>query len=285
MRSRRPRNHNARDDAFFRHNRQIRISPIRLIDADGEMQGVVPTEQALRMAQDAGLDLVEIAPNVRPPVCRILDYGKWKYEQQKKNDKQRAQQRHSTLKEVKIRTTKIDPHDLGIKINNARRFLEDGHKVQIGLQYRGREMAHQDIGRDIMDSIKRELFMISKVEQDFRMQGRRGNMVLAPDKKDPKKVRAPGEGDRITVGTKGVSLSEAPPEPKPAAAPAAAPADAKTTSRGTVAAPGRATLGAPRATLGIPARNADDAVIPDAEPDSTNGEATSDEPVEAAESA
>ncbi len=290
MRSRRPRNHNARDDAFFRHNRQIRISPIRLIDADGEMQGVVPTEQALRMAQDAGLDLVEIAPNVRPPVCRILDYGKWKYEQQKKNDKQRAQQRHSTLKEVKIRTTKIDPHDLGIKINNARRFLEDGHKVQIGLQYRGREMAHQDIGRDIMDSIKRELFMISKVEQDFRMQGRRGNMVLAPDKKDVKKVRAPGENERITVGTKGVALSEPMPDEKNAPVPVvAAPSDASGgTSRGTVAAPGRATLGTPRATLGIPARNADDAVIPDAAPDDDAQQAeesTEEKPVEATESA
>ena len=287
MRSRRPRNHNARDDAFFRHNRQIRISPIRLIDAEGEQQGVVPTDQALRMAQDAGLDLVEIAPNVRPPVCRILDYGKWKYEQQKKNDKQRAQQRHSTLKEVKIRTTKIDPHDLAIKTNNAKRFLEQGHKVQIGLQYRGREMAHQEIGRDIMDGIKRELFMLSKVEQDFRMQGRRGNMVLAPDKKDPKKVKAPGEGERITVGTKGVSLNEAA-DNRPAAQEDGQVAESgrRLTETGTRAAPGRATLGAAQrrgdaaptneenvassptnsrggATLGIPARNADDAVIPD----------------------
>lgn len=275
MRSRRPRNHNARDDAFFRHNRQIRISPIRLIDEEGEMQGVVPTEQALRRAQDAGLDLVEIAPNVRPPVCRILDYGKWKYDQQKKNDKQRAQQRHSTLKEVKIRTTKIDPHDLQIKTNNARRFLEQGHKVQIGLQYRGREMAHQDIGRDIMDSIKRELFMISKVEQDFRMQGRRGNMVLAPDKKDPKKVQAPAEGERITVGTKGVSLSEAGgdsdgkakptkkslfPDRKPAAAAAQGDATGGEEAEAT-------TSPAPRATFGIPARNSEDAVIPEGNSD------------------
>lgn len=278
MRSRRPRNHNARDDAFFRHNRQIRISPIRLIDEEGEMQGVVPTEQALRRAQDAGLDLVEIAPNVRPPVCRILDYGKWKYDQQKKNDKQRATQRHSTLKEVKIRTTKIDPHDLQIKTNNARRFLEQGHKVQIGLQYRGREMAHQDIGRDIMDSIKRELFMISKVEQDFRMQGRRGNMVLAPDNKDPKKVQAPAEGERITVGTKGVSLNETGgngevkkpvkkplfPDRKPAAAAAAG-------DNGATQAPQQGTDDTPpaprKASFGLPPRNADDAVIPENAPE------------------
>ncbi len=260
MRSRRPRNHNARDDAFFRHNRQIRISPIRLIDAEGEMVGVVPTEQALRMAQDAGLDLVEIAPNIRPPVCRILDYGKWKYEQQKKNDKQRATQRHTTLKEVKIRTTKIDPHDLSIKINSARRFLESGHKVQIALQYRGREMAHQDIGRDLMDRVKRDLFMISKVEQDFRMQGRRGNMVLAPDTKDAKKFKAPADHERITVGTKAVPINSDPPQSHAAAMAG----ENRMGGKGGVAAgPGRPTLGSrPVASLGIPARNADDAVIP-----------------------
>ena len=275
---------------FSATNRQIRISPIRLIDAEGEQQGVVPTDQALRMAQDAGLDLVEIAPNVRPPVCRILDYGKWKYEQQKKNDKQRAQQRHTGLKEVKIRTTKIDPHDLGIKTNNAKRFLEQGHKVQVTLQYRGREMAHQEIGRDIMDGIKRELFMISKVEQDFRMQGRRGNMVLSPEKRDPKKVRAPGEGESITVGTRGVPLNEpgdkngraggpgdtdgeapkaprkqvfpdrkpadAPPPATPVMNPDGTPAATSTSSEDAADAPRK------RASFGLPARNADDAVLP-----------------------
>ncbi|MEM1013027.1 MAG: translation initiation factor IF-3, partial [Planctomycetota bacterium] len=257
-------NHNAREDAFFRHNRQIRISPIRLIDADGEMQGVVPTDQALRMAQDAGLDLVEIAPNVRPPVCRILDYGKWKYEQQKKSDKQRAQQRHTGLKEVKIKTTKIDPHDLKIKTDRARKFLEDGHKVQITLQYRGREMAHQDIGQDLLNGVKRELFMISKVEQDFRMQGRRGNMVLSPDKKDPKKVRAPEPGEPITVGTKGVPLAEAGPagdaskdEVVKPARKSLFPSRQPTQATAEGEAPPK-----PKATFGLPPRNSDDAVIP-----------------------
>ena len=275
MRSRRPRNHNAREDAFFRHNRQIRISPIRLIDAEGEMQGVVPTDQALRMAQDAGLDLVEIAPNVRPPVCRILDYGKWKYEQQKKTDKQRASQRHTGLKEVKIRTTKIDPHDLSIKTNNARRFLEQGYKVQVTLQYRGREMAHQEIGREIMDGIKRELFMLSKVEQDFRMQGRRGNMVLAPDKKDPKKVRPPEEGDSITVGTKGIAISdapvkkggdvsEAPKGPKKKLFPDRAPAEAAEEM------PEAEQPRKTKASFGLPPRNSDDAVIPSSSDDDSS---------------
>ena len=202
------RNQNSKQSSFFRHNRQIRISPVRLIDQNDEMVGVIPTDQAINMARDAGLDLVEVAPNVRPPVCKILDFGKYKYQQQKKDDKQRAAQRHTSLKEVKIRTTKIDDHDLMIKVDRAKRFLDAGHKVQFGLQYRGREMAHQDIGLDIMDKVKRELFMLSKVEQDFKMQGRRGSMVLAPDKKDAKKIRPPAEGQRITVGTKGVRIDE-----------------------------------------------------------------------------
>lgn len=207
--------------SFFRHNRQIRISPVRLIDQNDEMVGVVPTDQALRMAQEAGLDLVEVAPNVRPPVCKILDYGKWKYQQQKKEDKQRAAQRHTTLKEVKIRTTKIDQHDLLIKITHARKFLEDGHKVQFSLQYRGREMAHQELGLEIMNRVKRELFMFSKVEQDFRMMGRRGTMVLSPDRKDPHKVTAPPPGERITVGTRGIRLDQEGAAPAPAARPGA----------------------------------------------------------------
>ena len=211
MRNSRSRSNNRNKD-FTRTNKQIRISPIRLIDHEDNQVGVIDTDKALKMAQEVGLDLVEVAPNVRPPVCKILDYGKYKYQQAKKEDKQRAAQRHTSLKEVKIKTTKIDPHDLGIKVNRAKKFLEQGHKVQFTLQYRGREMAHQDIGRDMMDSIKRELFMFSKVEQDFKMMGRRGNMVLAPDSKDPKKVQAPPENISITVGTKGVPVRNALPD-------------------------------------------------------------------------
>jgi translation initiation factor IF-3 len=220
MRNNRSSSHN-RTGTFFRHNRQIRISPVRLIDQNDEMVGVVPTDQAMRMAQDAGLDLVEVAPNVRPPVCKILDYGKWKYQQQKKEDKQRAAQRHSTLKEVKIRTTKIDQHDLMIKVKHAKEFLQEGHKVQFTLQYRGREMAHQELGLEIMNKVKRELFMFGKVEQDFRMMGKRGTMVLAPDRKDPNKIKPPAPGERITVGTKGIRLDQDV-APESSAAPAAA---------------------------------------------------------------
>ncbi len=179
----------------FRHNHQIRISPVRLIDQDENQVGVVPTADAQRMAQDAGLDLVEVAPNARPPVCKILDYGKWRYQQQKKEDKSRASSRAGQLKEVKIKTVRIGDHDLLIKTERAKKFLEEGHKVQFTLQYRGREMAHQELGREIFDKIKKNLFMVSKVEQDMKMMGRRISMVLQPDHKDPTKVKPLGEDD------------------------------------------------------------------------------------------
>ena len=168
---------------------------MRLIDQDENQVGVVPTADAQRMAQDAGLDLVEVAPNARPPVCKILDYGKWRYQQQKKEDKSRASSRAGQLKEVKIKTVRIGDHDLLIKTERAKKFLEEGHKVQFTLQYRGREMAHQELGREIFDKIKKNLFMVSKVEQDMKMMGRRISMVLQPDHKDPTKVKPLGEDD------------------------------------------------------------------------------------------
>lgn len=168
---------------------------MRLIDQHENQVGVVPTADAQRMAQDAGLDLVEVAPNARPPVCKILDYGKWRYQQQKKEDKSRASSRAGQLKEVKIKTVRIGDHDLMIKTERAKKFLEEGHKVQFTLQYRGREMAHQELGREIFDKVKKNLFMVSKVEQDMKMMGRRISMVLQPDHKDPTKVKPLGEDD------------------------------------------------------------------------------------------
>jgi translation initiation factor IF-3 len=169
----------------FRHNEQIRISPIRLIDQHENQVGIVSTNDAQRMAREAGLDLVEVAPNARPPVCRIMDYGKWRYQQQKKEDKSRASSRGGQLKELKMRTVKIGDHDLQIKINRAREFLQEGHKVQFTLQFRGREMAHMDLGRQIFTKIKAELLSLSKVEpgRDSKMEGRRMTMVLQPDHK------------------------------------------------------------------------------------------------------
>ena len=135
------------------------------------------------MAREAGLDLVEVAPTARPPVCRIMDYGKWRYQQQKKEDKSRASSRAGQLKELKLKTVRIGDHDLMIKVNHAREFLKEGNKVQFTLQFRGREMAHIDLGRDIFKKIKDELWPVSKVERDAKMEGRRMTLVLQPDHK------------------------------------------------------------------------------------------------------
>src|SRR3954466_10611161 len=167
----------------FRHNEQIRISPIRLINQLEEQIGVVSTAEAMRMAREAGMDLVEVAPTARPPVCRIMDYGKWRYQQQKKEDKSRASSRAGQLKELKLRTVKIGDHDLQIKINHAREFLKENNKVQFTLQFRGREVAHMDLGRDIFKKIKTELQPFSKAEHATNDEAHRRTLVLQPEHK------------------------------------------------------------------------------------------------------
>src|SRR5216110_4063359 len=137
------------------------------------------------MAREAVLDLVEVAPNARPPVCKIMDYGKWRYQQQKKEDKSRASSRGGQLKELKLKTVRIGDHDLMIKINHARDFLKEGNKVQFTLRFKGREMAHLDLGRDLMNKVKTELWSVSKVERDAKMEGRRMTLVLQPEHKAP----------------------------------------------------------------------------------------------------
>src|SRR5436309_2678993 len=170
----------------FRHNEQIRISPIFLIDENDQKIGSITTSEGLKRAKEAGLDLVEVAPNARPPVCKIMDYGKWRYQQQKKEDRSRASSRAGQLKELKMRTVKIGDHDLGIKINHAREFLKEGNKVQFTLQFRGRALAHIDLGRDIFVKIKTELWPVSKIERDNKMEGKRMILVLQPDHKSDK---------------------------------------------------------------------------------------------------
>lgn len=176
----------------LRTNDQIRISPVRLIDDNDNQVGVVETEEAKRLARDAGLDLVEVAPNSRPPVCRIMDYGKWKYAQQKKEQKAKAHAKKSELKGMRLRP-KIDDHDLGLKVKKAREFLEDGDKVQFVMLFRGREMAHRDLGRNTMIDITETLADVSKVEQPPKMAGKRMTMLLTPDKSGKKKEKAPEE--------------------------------------------------------------------------------------------
>jgi translation initiation factor IF-3 len=190
-----------------------------LINQHDEKVGSTTTSEAMRQAREAGLDLVEVAPTARPPVCRIMDYGKWRYQQQKKEDKSRASSRGGQLKELKFKTVKIGVHDLMIKVNHAKEFLKEGNKVQFTLQFRGREMAHLELGRDIFKKIKEELFMVSKIERDAKMEGRRMTMVLQPDHKAPGK--APGAGG--AAGGKSAGAGE---KLKIPARPAAAPANA-----------------------------------------------------------
>ena len=158
----------------------IRITPIRLIGADNEQLGVVETHQAIRMAEEAGLDLVEIVPDGRPPVCKIMDYGKYKYELSKK--KQPAT-KGGELKEIRLgRSIKIDRHDLEIRAKQARRFLMDGHKVQVIQRFKGREFAHKDLGLANMKQFFDAVEDICKLEQPPRPFGRQFTMLLSPDK-------------------------------------------------------------------------------------------------------
>jgi translation initiation factor IF-3 len=157
-------------------NEQIRFSPIRLIGADGEQHGIVPTQQALEMARDAGMDLVEIVPTERPPVCKIMDYGKHKYAQSKKAHQKTHQQK---LKELRVRP-KTGQHDIDTRLNQARQFLEHGDKVQLKVQFRGRELQHIEEGRRIIDGMLEGLADVCKVESPPRMEGKQMTALLAP---------------------------------------------------------------------------------------------------------
>jgi translation initiation factor IF-3 len=184
----------------FRHNHQIRISPIFLIDQNDVKVGIISTGEALKRAQEVSMDLVEVAPTARPPVCKIMDYGKWRYQQQKKEDKSRASSKGGRLKMLNIDTIRIGDHDLLIKMNRAKDFLKDGNKVQFTLRFKGRELAHIDLGRDLMNKVKHELWPVSKVERDAKMEGKRMTLVLMPDNKPagakppPPAGKAPPEG-------------------------------------------------------------------------------------------
>jgi translation initiation factor IF-3 len=165
-----------------RINDRIRITPVRLIDENGEMVGVVETDDARRRAMEAGLDLVEIAADVRPPVCKIMDFGKYKYELSKK-DKQGKKSKGSEMKEVRLgRSMKIDPHDVEIRVNQALRFLMEGHKVQIVANYRGRELAHKQIGEAKLDDVVKKLCELGRLESAPKLAGKRLTAIIAPDR-------------------------------------------------------------------------------------------------------
>ncbi|MGC9455012.1 MAG: translation initiation factor IF-3 [Phycisphaerae bacterium] len=182
----------------LRCNRQIRISPVRLIDENNEQVGIVETNEAMRRAREAGLDLVEVSPNTRPPVCRIMDYGKWKYAQRKKEQKSKAQKHTSELKEIRIRTPKIDKHDLEIKLKRAREFLERGDRVQFSLRFRGRELAHKEVGVQRFQEVQEALSDVAKVERGLRFEGRRLTVMLAPVGKQPAQKSSEGDSGKPT---------------------------------------------------------------------------------------
>lgn len=162
-----------------RVNDQIRVPKVRLIDAEGENHGVVDIREALDMASEAGLDLVEISPGAEPPVCKILDYGKYKYEAQKKANQARKNQKVIEIKEIKMRPM-IDTHDYEVKMRAVHKFLGEGDKVKVTLRFRGREMAHQDIGLELLRKVQAEVGDTAKVELAPKLEGRQIIMVLAP---------------------------------------------------------------------------------------------------------
>jgi translation initiation factor IF-3 len=162
-----------------RVNRQIRISPLRVIGADGTQLGILELETAINMAETQGLDLVEVAPMARPPVVRIMDYGKYKFEQAKQARIAKKKQHVIQLKEVKYRPG-IDDHDFDTKTRHARRFLEDKNKVKVTMMFRGRQVAHPELGKEVLDRVATQLADIAKVESETKLEGKSMMMILTP---------------------------------------------------------------------------------------------------------
>ena len=166
-------------DKRVRVNRQIRISPVRVITGDGEQLGVLPIEEALAAAAERGLDLVEVAPTARPPVVKIMDYGKFKFEEAKAARAAKKKQHIIQLKEVKFRPG-IDDHDFEFKTRHAREFLLDGNKVKVTMMYRGRQLAHLELGKAVLDRVAAAVADVGKIEMDAKLEGRNMTMVIAP---------------------------------------------------------------------------------------------------------
>ena len=179
-----------------RINDEIGVPRVRLVDERGQMVGVVGRNEALTMAVQAGLDLVEIAPNADPPVCKILDFGKYKYEEQKKKNEARKKQKIIEVKEIKLRPS-IDDHDYEVKRRSMTKFIEEGDKVKVTMRFRGRELAHQELGMDVLMRVRGDLDEIAKVEQMPRMEGRQMTMVISP--KYPRRAPPSAVGSLVRV--------------------------------------------------------------------------------------
>jgi translation initiation factor IF-3 len=189
-----------------RVNRAIRVPEVRVINEEGVQLGIMPTDAARDIAQRVGLDLVELSPDAHPPVCKIMDYGRFKYEKKKKESTARRSQHHGQLKEVKFRP-RIDDHDLDFKLKNARRFLIDGDKVKATVMFRGREMQHMNLGRVLLSRVGEALGDLAKPEGDIQMEGRMLTLIFAPDRHAVERARrelaargqAEGEGEQVEV--------------------------------------------------------------------------------------
>ncbi|WP_342644181.1 translation initiation factor IF-3 [Rhodoligotrophos ferricapiens] len=167
-----------RDDGP-RANDRIQAREVLVIDQEGEKRGIMRTEDAIELAMEAGLDLVEVSPTAQPPVCKILDYGKLKYQTQKRTNEARKKQKTIEIKEIKMRPN-IDTHDYDVKMRSMQRFFEEGDKVKVTLRFRGREMAHQDLGMKLLERVRDDIMDRAKVELEPRLEGRQMIMVLAP---------------------------------------------------------------------------------------------------------
>jgi len=152
---------------------------VRVTSASGEQLGIMATRDALRMAEEQHLDLVEVAPKAKPPVCRIMDFGKYRYEQQKREKEAKKKQKIVTIKEVKLRPN-IEQHDFNVKLKNALRFLEEGNKVKVTIMFRGRELSHPELGREVLDRVSEQLKELVSIERDAKLEGKNMTMILAP---------------------------------------------------------------------------------------------------------
>ncbi|HHY92731.1 MAG TPA: translation initiation factor IF-3 [Firmicutes bacterium] len=164
-------------------NEQIRVREVRLVDEAGQQLGIMLTREALRLAQEKGLDLVKVAPDAKPPVCRIMDFGRYKYEQSKREKEARKKQKVITIKEIRIRPN-IDDHDYEVKLRNMQRFLTDGDKVKVTVRFRGRQMTHTEAGHELLAKMAEQLKDLGIVEREPRLEGNQMIMILAPRSED-----------------------------------------------------------------------------------------------------
>jgi len=192
----------------FRVNRQIRVPRVLVIDEEGNKLGEFLTRDAVTMAQERGLDLIEVAPNARPPVCRFGDFGRLKYEKSKQAKEAKRRQVHVQLKEVKLRP-KTDGHDLDFKMGHARRFLEEGNKVKITVRFRGREMAHRGIGEQRLITLAERVKDVGVIETRPKMDGRQMFMILAPTRRKQPKQEQPSRRDRRAEANRAASAGNA----------------------------------------------------------------------------